>query len=82
MNVCVQFIKQILVLGNFRSSSIPRKYYRGLLTGLEKFKRLDTIFIPEFIQLARNYEGRLVIDYTNHPKYGLKILKPMARGRE
>jgi IS4 transposase len=72
MNVCTQFIKQILTFGNFRSSSIPRKYYRELLTGLEKLKRIDTVFIPEFIKLAKNCEGKLVIDDTNHPKYGLK----------
>ena len=39
---------------------------------LEKLKRINTVFIPEFIHLAKVYEGRLVIDDTNHPKYGLK----------
>lgn len=72
MNICVQFIKQILTYGNFKSSDIPRKYYRELLTGLESLKRIDTVFLPQFIQLASNYEGRLIIDDTNHPKYGLK----------
>jgi len=73
MNLCVQFIKQILTFGNFRSSSIPRKYFKELLTGLENLKRIDTVFIPAFIKLASNFEGRLILDDTNHPKYGLKI---------
>lgn len=72
MNICVQFIKQILTYGNFKSSDIPRKYYRELLTGLENLKRIDTVFIPQFIKLASNFKGRLIIDDTNHPKYGLK----------
>ena len=72
MNIFVPFIKQILTFGNFKSSSIPRKYYRELLTGLENLKRIDTVFIPEFIKLASKFEGRLILDDTNHPKYGLK----------
>jgi len=43
-----------------------------VLTGLEKLKRIDTVFIPEFINLAKGIEGRLILDDTNHPKYGLK----------
>jgi IS4 transposase len=72
MNICVNFIKQILTYGNFKSSEIPRKYYRELLTGLENLKRIDTVFLPQFILLASKYEGRLIIDDTNHPKYGLQ----------
>lgn len=72
MQFLVPFINRILSYGNFKSSEIPRKYYRELLTGLEKLKRIDTVFISSFIKLAKRYEGRLIIDDTNHPKYGLK----------
>lgn len=72
MNICVEFIKQIMTYGNFQSSSIPRKHYRELLIGLENLKRIDTVFIPQFISIASKFKGRLVIDDTNHPKYGLK----------
>ena len=65
-------IKHILEFGNFKSSDIPKKYYRELLTGLKNLKRLDTVFIPEFITLAKKFSGRLIIDDTNHSKYGLK----------
>lgn len=72
MQFLVPFINRILSYGSFKSSEIPRKHYRELLTGIEKLKRIDTIFIPKFIELAKRYEGRLIIDDTNHPKYGLK----------
>ena len=72
LNVFILFINKILTLGNLKLSEIPRKYYKELLTGLEDLKRLDTVFIPEFIELAKRSEGRLIIDDTNHPKYGLK----------
>ncbi len=65
-------MNHILKFGNYRSSEIPRKYFKELLTGLKNLKRIDTVFIPEFISLARRFKGRLILDDTNHPKYGLK----------
>jgi len=72
MQVLVPFINKLLSYGNFKSSEIPRKYYRELLTGIENLRRLDTVFIPQFVRIASRFEGRLIIDDTNHPKYGLK----------
>lgn len=65
-------IKHILQFGNFRINDIPYKASRELLTGFEDLKRIDTVFIPQFISMAKKQEGRLIIDDTNHPKYGLK----------
>lgn len=65
-------INHILQFGNFRINDIPHKARRELLTGFEELKRIDTVFIPEFISMAKKLEGRLIIDDTNHPKYGLK----------
>jgi hypothetical protein len=72
LNIFTFFINKILTFGNLKLSEIPRKYYKELLTGLKNLKRLDTVFLPEFIELASSFEGRLIIDDTNHPKYGLK----------
>lgn len=66
------FIKQLLSYGNFKSSEIPIKYHRELLTEFSKVKNKDSIFIPSLINLCKKTEGRLVIDDTNNPKYGLK----------
>lgn len=62
MQFLVPFINRLLSYGKFKSSEIPRKYYRELLTGIEKLKRIDTVFIPKFIEVARRFEGRLIID--------------------
>jgi hypothetical protein len=72
LNIFTLFINKILIFGNLKLSEIPNKYYKELLTGLKNIKRLDTVFIPGFIELAKKFEGRLIIDDTNHPKYGLK----------
>ncbi|OGI18128.1 MAG: hypothetical protein A2255_10955 [Candidatus Melainabacteria bacterium RIFOXYA2_FULL_32_9] len=66
------FINQLLNYGNFKSSEIPRKYHRELLTEFSKIKNKDSVFIPSLIKLCKNTEGRLIIDDTNNPKYGLK----------
>ena len=66
------FINQLLNYGNFKSSEIPRKYHRELLTEFAKIKNKDSVFIPSLIRLCRKSEGRLIIDDTNNPKYGLK----------
>lgn len=66
------FINQLLSYGNFKSSKIPRKVHIELLTEFSKIKNKDSIFIPSLIKLCKTTEGRLVIDDTNNPKYGLK----------
>ena len=66
------FINQLLNYGNFKSSDIPRKYHRELLTEFSKIKNKDSVFIPSLIKLCRKTEGVLIIDDTNNPKYGLK----------
>jgi hypothetical protein len=66
------FINQLLSYGKFKSSEIPRKYHRELLTEFSKIKTKDSVFIPSLIKLCKNTEGRLIIDDTSNPKYGLK----------
>jgi hypothetical protein len=72
LNIFTLFINKILTFGNLKLSDVPRTTYKELLTAFENIKRNGTVFIPEFIELARKFEGRLIIDDTNHPKYGLK----------
>ena len=66
------FINRLLSYGNFKSSQIPRKYHRELLTEFSNIKNKDSVFIPSLIKLCKKTEGRLIIDDTNNPKYGLK----------
>ena len=72
LNIFLIFINKILTFGNLKLSEIPRKYFNELLTAFEDLKRLDTVFIPEFIELSRKFDGRLTLDDTNNPKYGMK----------
>jgi len=66
------FINQLLSYGNFKSSEIPKKCHRELLTEFSKIRNKDSIFIPSLIKLCKKMEGRLIIDDTSNPKYGLK----------
>ncbi len=72
MNSITIFINKILVFGNFRITDIPRKARQELLTAFENLKRIDTVFIPELIKLAKKYPGKLIIDSSDNSKYGLK----------
>ena len=72
MNTIVLFIKQILAFGNFRITDISNKARQELMTAFENIKRIDTVFIPELIKLAKKHKGKLIIDSSDNPKYGLK----------
>ncbi|OGI04548.1 MAG: hypothetical protein A2Y25_10100 [Candidatus Melainabacteria bacterium GWF2_37_15] len=72
LNIFTLFINNILKLGNFRITDISRKARQELLTAFENLKRIDTVFIPELIKLAKKYKGKLIIDSSDNPKYGLK----------
>lgn len=65
-------INHILKFGNFRITDVSSKVYAELLTAFENIKKIDTVFIPELIKLCENIEGKLIIDSSDNPKYGLK----------
>lgn len=66
------FAKWLLSFGNFQSSRIPKKIHRALLTGFQDMVVHDVIMIKPLINLAKTVPGKLVIDDTSNPKYGLK----------
>lgn len=72
INSTTLIINHILKFGNYRSSEIPRKYLRELLIAVSELKKKDIVLIPQFIKRAKRTSGKLIIDDTNHPKYGLK----------
>lgn len=72
LNIITLFINKILSFGNFKISDISQKLYAELLTAFEKLKRIDTVFIPELIKLCKKTDGKLIIDSSDNPKYGLK----------
>jgi hypothetical protein len=65
------YIKQILCLGGFRVTELKDGIYKQLLTAFQNMSNHDVIMIPELINMARAFPGRLLLDDTSNPKYGL-----------
>ncbi len=65
-------VKNILKLGKFNSSQIPKRVYSELLTAFTNYKNKDIIVIPQFIHKYCRSGGNLIVDETVIEKYGLK----------
>lgn len=67
------FAKRILSFTGFKVGSIPRKIYREVLTAFQGLFEQEVVLIEGLIKLAKSCgSGRLIIDDTTNPKYGLK----------
>lgn len=67
------FAKQVLSLGGFRVGQVPAKAYQALLTAFSDMLDHDVVMIEPLLKLVKAFpKGRLVIDDTSNPKYGLK----------
>lgn len=67
------FAKRILSFGGFKVGEIPHKAYQVLLTAFSSMLSQDVVMIEPFIKLAQSMgQGRLILDDTTNPKYGLK----------
>jgi hypothetical protein len=66
------FAAQILCIGGFKVTGIPRKFYEELVTDLQLLVSQPVVMIPGLIELAKQFPGRLIVDDTSNPKYGLK----------
>jgi hypothetical protein len=65
---------QILSIGGFKVTEIPRKIYQELLTALQSILEYEVIMIPGLIKLVKLLPGCLIVDDTSNPKYGMKHL--------
>lgn len=66
------FAKRVLSFGKFESGSIPRKIRTTLLTGISDMLEHEVVMIKPIVKLVKGWPGRLVLDDTSNPKYGLK----------
>ena len=67
------FAKQILSFGGFKASRIPHKIHQELLTAFSRVLAQDVVIIEPLVELAKRMgKGRLILDDTANPKYGLK----------
>jgi hypothetical protein len=72
LNAFVVFAKGVLNLGGFRASEIPRQVHAALLTAFQDMLEHDVVMIEPLVKLAKAFPGKLLIDDTSNPKYGLK----------
>jgi len=67
-----RFAKQILSFEGFQAGRIARKAHAALLTAFQDMLRHDVVMIPSLVRLAKACPGKLVVDDTSNPKYGLE----------
>jgi len=72
MQIILGIVKQILFLGGMRISDFSKKERSDLLTAFEKLSSQDVVLLESLVKLVKKYPGRLIIDDTTNPKYGLK----------
>jgi hypothetical protein len=66
------YIKQILSLGGFKITELKKNVQKDLLTAFQDMPNHDVVMIPELINLIFRIPGRLILDDTSNPKYGLE----------
>jgi hypothetical protein len=68
------FAKQVLSFTGFKSSRISKKAYQALLTAFEGVFQHEVVMIEPLIKLVKRCSGKLILDDTSNPKYGMKQL--------
>ena len=66
------FAKQVLNVAGFKITELPAKTYQQLLTAFEDMTKHDVVMIKPLLKLVKKLRGRLILDDTTNPKYGLK----------
>lgn len=66
------YIKQILSLGGFKVTDLKTGTYKELLTAFQDMPNHEVIIIADLINMIKGIPGKLILDDTGNPKYGLK----------
>lgn len=72
LNVFAVFAKRVLGFGKFEASLIPKSIHVALLTGFQDMLVHDVVMIEPLVKRVKKLPGRLILDDTSNPKYGLK----------
>jgi hypothetical protein len=67
-----EFVNKIISYGGFKRSEISNKAYVELLTMVQEMSKRDVVLIPSLINMYKHVSGKLIMDTTDNPKYGLK----------
>lgn len=72
LEVMSEFVNKIVSFGKFKRSEISNKAYGQLLTSFQDMLKHDVVMIPAIINKVKHEIGKLIMDTTDNPKYGLK----------
>lgn len=67
-----EFVNKIISYGGFKRSEFSNKSYAQLLTTVQDMSKLDVVLIPSLINKYKALSGKLIMDTTDNPHYGLK----------
>ena len=67
-----EFVNKIVSFGKFKRSEISDKAYGQLLTSFQDMSKRDVVIISGIIKKIKHIKGKLILDTTDNPKYGLK----------
>lgn len=73
LQLFLPFVQQVLKIEGFRASQVPKGVYQALLTAFKGIEKHGVVMISGVIALAKQCPGRLIVDDTSNPKYGLKF---------
>jgi hypothetical protein len=81
----MRYAAQLLSVGGFRVTQLPRKVYQELLTAFSEEIEKPVVFLMPLINLAKLVQGCLIVDDTSNPKYGLAhwsrtLFNPATKG--
>lgn len=68
-----RYAAQLLSVGGFRATQLPRKVYQELLTAFDDVLDQPVVFLEPLVNLAKLVSGCLIVDDTSNPKYGLGL---------
>lgn len=80
-----RYAAQLLSVGGFRVTQLPRKVYNELLTAFSEDIKKPVVFLEPLLNLAKLVQGCLIVDDTSNPKYGLAhwnrtLFNPATKG--
>ena len=81
LEIFLPFVKQILSFGGYKLSDIAKKYRQDLLTAFKDLPNQKFVLIPSLVELAKKHPGKLLMDDTENPKYGLKHVAQKLKNR-
>ena len=67
-----EFVNKIISFGKFKRTEISNKAYGHLLTSFQDMSKHEIVMISAIINKFKHVKGKLIMDTTDNPKYGLK----------